>query len=272
MSIPWKTVACIAGALCCGGCASIVSGQNQSISLVSTSQGADFVGARCTLVNDKGTWYTTTPGSVTVHRSFKDLSVDCDAEAAPHGNVAVKSSTKAMAFGNILFGGVIGVGVDTVSGAAYDYPAVITVRMGRTLDTATYASEAGLQTGATRTGTRRRTSPAPIADGAKGLDHRKRVPEATSFALATDASSVPVGAAGQQRYLHYLTLPTPKAFVVYESGGWRFWSSDADAMSKALDYCAREGRLCWLYAVDDQVVWQPERDKRIGKSSQLEER
>ena len=25
-------------------------------------------------------------------------------------------------------------------------------------------------------------------------------------------------------------------------------------MSKALDYCAREGRACWLYAVDDRLT------------------
>ena len=34
-----------------------------------------------------------------------------------------------MAFGNILIGGVIGVGVDVATGAAYDYPDLITVQM-----------------------------------------------------------------------------------------------------------------------------------------------
>jgi hypothetical protein len=34
-----------------------------------------------------------------------------------------------MAFGNILFGGVIGAGVDVATGAAYDYPAVIEIDM-----------------------------------------------------------------------------------------------------------------------------------------------
>lgn len=32
-----------------------------------------------------------------------------------------------MAFGNIIFGGVIGVGVDVATGAAYDYPEVISI-------------------------------------------------------------------------------------------------------------------------------------------------
>lgn len=34
-----------------------------------------------------------------------------------------------MAFGNILFGGVIGAGVDMSSGAAYDYPATLSIPM-----------------------------------------------------------------------------------------------------------------------------------------------
>jgi len=36
-----------------------------------------------------------------------------------------------MAFGNIIFGGVIGAGVDISTGAAYDYPSLITVMMGK---------------------------------------------------------------------------------------------------------------------------------------------
>jgi hypothetical protein len=40
-------------------------------------------------------------------------------------------------------------------------------------------------------------------------------------------------------------------------------------MTKALDRCERDGRVCWLYAVDDRVVWNSDVAKRIGKSSQL---
>jgi len=274
--------AAVVSALVCAGCASIVSGHNQSISVVSTNQGVDLIGAHCSLVNDKGTWYATTPGSVTVRRSFTDLAVDCAADTAPRGRVAVKSTTKGMVAGNLLFGGVIGVGVDTVSGAAYDYPAVITVRMGRTIDAATYASEAASQASMARAGVPSQAAPAATADAAQAIpsastrtrarEHRKRVPATTDYASSADATAVPVRAEGKERYLHYLTLPSPKAFVVYESGGWRFFHSDIDAMSKVLDYCAREGRTCWLYAVDDQVVWSPDREKRIGKSAQLAER
>ena len=53
----------------------------------------------------------------------------------------MNSSTKAMAFGNILFGGPIGAGVDMASGAAYDYPNLITVMMGTTSTIGTPAQE-----------------------------------------------------------------------------------------------------------------------------------
>jgi hypothetical protein len=119
----------IALLLSLSGCASIVSGTMQSLS-VTTSGAVDAKGAQCTLVNGKGQWFVTAPGSVTVQRSFSDLVVTCNHETAGSGSFAAKSSTKGMAFGNILLGGFIGAGVDIGTGAAYDYPNVIVVAMG----------------------------------------------------------------------------------------------------------------------------------------------
>lgn len=113
------------------GCASIVSGQNQSVSVETRSDnGGQVTGANCKLSNNKGTWYVTTPGSTTVNRSYEDLAVRCERANLDPGLLSVKSSTKGMAFGNILFGGIIGAGVDMSTGAAYDYPTLITVAMG----------------------------------------------------------------------------------------------------------------------------------------------
>lgn len=103
-----------------------------------------------------------------------------------------------------------------------------------------------------------------VAPGSRAL------PPATGFAPLEDARVVPIGDAGRERYAYFLTLPKPRAFVVYEDGGWRFYSKDPEAMTKALDYCAREGRRCWLYAADDRVVWSADVNKRIGSSSQLD--
>ena len=135
-------IASLAMTLCFGGCASIVSGHNQSLSVVSKHQDADHSGARCTLMNNKGTWFATTPGTVTVRRSFDPLTVTCTAEGIEPGTTKVKSTTKAMAFGNILFGGFIGAGVDVSTGAAFDYPEILTVHMGRYTDLETPAATA----------------------------------------------------------------------------------------------------------------------------------
>ena len=55
------------------GCASIVTGHNQSVSVVAKSETQDVVGARCSLTNDNGQWFATTPGSVTVRRSYGSM-------------------------------------------------------------------------------------------------------------------------------------------------------------------------------------------------------
>jgi len=117
------------------GCASIVNGQNQSISLEARAEsGQPVTGAICKLSNDKGEWFVTTPGSTTVRRSYENLGVRCDKDAHEPGLASVKSLTKGMAYGNILFGGVIGAGVDISTGAAYDYPPLLTVFMGQSGD------------------------------------------------------------------------------------------------------------------------------------------
>jgi uncharacterized protein YceK len=112
------------------GCASIVSGTNQSISVDTHKKGVPVVAANCKLTNDKGVWYVATPGSVTVHRSYDDIAIRCEKDGHDPGLLTAKSSTKGMAFGNILVGGVVGAGVDMATGAAYDYPVLLSVEMG----------------------------------------------------------------------------------------------------------------------------------------------
>lgn len=123
-------LAVMTGASLITGCASIVNGTNQVVSVEARHKGQQVVGAQCSLINPKGTFYVTTPGTVTINRAYDDLNVKCEKDGMQPGLVAVKSSTKGMAFGNILFGGFIGAAVDTSSGAAYDYPTLISVIMG----------------------------------------------------------------------------------------------------------------------------------------------
>jgi hypothetical protein len=127
------TIAAITALTQIVGCASIVSGTNQSVSVETRNETGSVSGASCKLSNNKGTWFITSPGSTMVQRSFEDMSVRCDKGSEEPGIASAKSSTKAMAFGNVIFGGPIGVGVDIATGAAYDYPELITVFMGKTV-------------------------------------------------------------------------------------------------------------------------------------------
>ena len=110
-------------------CASIVDGSSQSLSVKTMSGPSDVAGAQCSLTNDKGVWYVTSPGSVTVHRSYDPLNVKCEAPGYVSNAGSASSATKGIAFGNILFGGLIGAAVDVGTGAAYDYPSPIVVNL-----------------------------------------------------------------------------------------------------------------------------------------------
>ena len=96
---------------------------------VSTGQVKD---ATCALENNKGKWYVPhTPGTVTIERSYKDLNIACEKKGYAQTEKKIASKTKGMTFGNLVFGGVIGAGVDMADGAAYDYPNEIQLDMNK---------------------------------------------------------------------------------------------------------------------------------------------
>jgi len=107
-------------------------------------------------------------------------------------------------------------------------------------------------------------SAARLSKGAGSRKHAKPVPAASGFAAASDTKLVPVSDAGKARYQHYLSLPAPKAFAISEDGLWRMVANDSKAVPRALEACVSRGYACWLYAVDDQVVWQDDVAKRVG--------
>jgi hypothetical protein len=399
------------------GCASVSGGNVQKMYVQAQTQtGAAVAGADCTLSNDKGSWRLTAPGDTSIVRSNKRMEVKCDKQALPQGVVSVESSTRGAMFGNIILGGVVGAVIDHNSGAAYEYPEMIKVIMGRMMSldvpkgntpaaTAEAQKNAAARSAAAQSTGAHATQPAaavpsmaappPVASiatgyarvddvdavpylsdkgredyrqwvgrptpkafavatdgawfgawslkptdashptdpseramllcrqrtrttcmmyavngsvvwtkpasavaapaaaaaagsstlvrvvsaseaatpaalpGSTALGHSRVVPPPSGYAALDNVDAVPVNPAGKPRYTHYLTLPPPKAFVVYETGGWRLWSNSPDSMTTLLDTCAREGRKCWLYAVDDRVVWREDIAQRIGRADQL---
>ena len=124
-----KAIGATVGLVALSGCASIIDGSTQVVSVKTIADGTDVAGAACTLRNNKGEWYLTTPGTVSVHRSYDDINVKCAKDGYIANVGTVSSSTRGMTFGNILFGGLIGAGVDMGTGAAYDYPSPIVVQL-----------------------------------------------------------------------------------------------------------------------------------------------
>lgn len=113
------------------GCASITGTTGQSISVETRDEASVIAGANCEMTNSKGKWFLSTPGSVQIRRSNDDLIVTCQKDGYPPGTASIVSETKGSMFGNILLGGGIGALVDHNSGAAYEYPTLVQIIMGR---------------------------------------------------------------------------------------------------------------------------------------------
>lgn len=118
-------------ALILSGCASITGSKNQPVSVNAYLDGDEVEGAKCSLMNDKGSWYVTTPGSVMIQKSYGDMVATCKKKGLPAGSLNVSSANTGAVWGNILAGGVIGYAVDASSGAGFNYPTNINVEMGK---------------------------------------------------------------------------------------------------------------------------------------------
>lgn len=118
-------VALTVAAVSLSACASITKGTSQSVSINT----APVQGANCTLQNPSGTWTVVSPGAVTVPRSKNDINVKCEKVGYQAGIGTLKSGTQLMTAGNLILGGVIGLGVDAATGAMNDYPEQITVTL-----------------------------------------------------------------------------------------------------------------------------------------------
>jgi hypothetical protein len=112
------------------GCASISGEKMQPITVQSIHDNKEIVGVGCTLTNDAGSWFLTTPGSVTVHKSTGDLAIDCKKDDV-FGRQTLVSKSNGAVWGNILVGGGIGYIVDRNTGAGFDYPATTMITMRR---------------------------------------------------------------------------------------------------------------------------------------------
>ena len=112
------------------GCASITGSKLQPVSVQTVVDGKEVSGVGCSLTNDAGKWFVSSPGSVTVQKSTGDMTVDCVKDDL-RGRETIVSKAQGMLWANIIAGGGIGYVVDRNTGAGFDYPNSITVFLNR---------------------------------------------------------------------------------------------------------------------------------------------
>jgi len=125
-----KLIVALTAAVSLSACATIIKGSDQEIAF---DTGA-VEGATCAVtggsefeVNET----VVTPGVLTLPRSKKALEVNCSKPGMGSGMKSVKGEIEPWVFGNIIFGGVLGAGVDAYTGSVHKYPSTISVDLTR---------------------------------------------------------------------------------------------------------------------------------------------
>jgi hypothetical protein len=141
-------------------CSSIVEGRSQQITVNTTPSGASCVLTR--LVEGKADMpspaphaaqnvmgqqkeqpdvkpevletigsITSTPGSVVIQKTNRNINIECRKEGYGTASYTDKSDAAAATFGNILAGGIIGLGIDAANGASNKYEGNVNITMNR---------------------------------------------------------------------------------------------------------------------------------------------
>ena len=93
------------------GCATIIHGSSQDINISSSPDEAE--------VWIDGARMGTTPTKVTLKRK-NDYLVTVKKEGYKEATMKIEGETSAWVIGNVIFGGIIGCGIDFITGGAYD--------------------------------------------------------------------------------------------------------------------------------------------------------
>src|ERR1700692_76158 len=112
-------------ALMVAGCATITKGTTQPVAVDTPG----VPGATCTILSQSGPQMVMTPGTIVLVKGSAALPIQCTKDCYVMGSSIIPSNTEAMAAGNVIFGGLIGLGVDAASGAMNKYPDIVTVAM-----------------------------------------------------------------------------------------------------------------------------------------------
>ena len=110
--------------LAVGSCSSITTGTTQTVTVITEPAGATCKlqrgGVLIGMIN-------ATPGSISIDKSKDHVSVECEKREHLPGAAVLASDFQGMTLGNVLIGGIIGIGIDAASGAMHYYPPSVSV-------------------------------------------------------------------------------------------------------------------------------------------------
>lgn len=108
------------------GCASIVSGTTQTLTINTTPAGANCELEREGIVIGR---VAPTPGSVLVQKTKHNIAVTCSKSGYQTAKFINKSGSEGATWGNIVLGGGIGWAVDSAAGADNHYDDIMNITL-----------------------------------------------------------------------------------------------------------------------------------------------
>jgi len=111
--------------LAVAGCATVLTGNNQSVTLEVTCRGISHP-SYCVARNAKGSWGVYTPQTSVVETDLSPLEIACESSVGNFGLIVYPNPNITSA-GNIIAGGLIGGAIDLSTASAWRYPRTITI-------------------------------------------------------------------------------------------------------------------------------------------------
>lgn len=113
------------------GCASVTHGTTQNVKFETLSpEGKVVDGARCRVSNDRNDAVVRSGQTLPVRRSGENLSIECTQAGLPPARGQAISRVNVGLVGNVMIGGLVGVAIDTGTGAGFNYPSWIRLIFG----------------------------------------------------------------------------------------------------------------------------------------------
>ena len=113
------------------GCASVTHGTTQNVKVETLSpEGKVVDGARCRVSNDRNDAVVRSGLTLPVRRSGENLSIECTQAGQPPARGQAISRANVGLVGNVMIGGLVGVAIDTGTGAGFNYPSWIQLIFG----------------------------------------------------------------------------------------------------------------------------------------------